>query len=73
MATPKQSWVTEIANDIYCKGINTNAFSSTLNNIVAYLKKKKNYIFNITSSNPVFLGSLLNTQNMQETNLSLTF
>jgi len=41
MATPKQSWVTEIANDIYCKGINTNAFSSTLNNIVAYLKKKK--------------------------------
>jgi hypothetical protein len=57
---------TAIVCDIYCKWTNTNAFCWTLHNIVTYLKQILNFWCYL--SNPMFL---LNTQNMQETNVCL--
>ena len=56
-----------IVSDNYYKWTNTNAFSWTLHNTATYLKNIT--FFNVVKSN--ILGTILNTQNMQETNVYL--
>jgi hypothetical protein len=67
--TRDPSMETEIVSDIHYKWTNTNTLSWTLHNIATYSKNNKCLMLLVKSTT---LGTVLNTQNMQETNLYLS-